>query len=66
MKNAIIAALAAYIFYGFCVVRNIAIPFIVFALFWVMIEEIDEDIADFKKYLKRKEIQRGRKGRGYE
>lgn len=53
MKNAIIAALGAYIFYGFCVDRSIAISFIVFLLFWVLIEDIDENIKDFRRKVRR-------------
>lgn len=55
MKNAIIAALGAYIYYGFCVEKSIVIPFIVFFLFWALVEEIDEDIKDFKRKVKRGE-----------
>ena len=55
MKNAIIAALGAYIFYGFCEVRHLIIPFIVFLLFWVVIEDIDESIRDFKRKVRRGE-----------
>lgn len=71
MKNIIIAALGAYIFYGFCVVRSIVIPFIAFGLFWVIVEGIDEEIADFKKSVKRgqelnKAIDRAKRGRRYE
>lgn len=56
MKNIIIAALAAYIYYGFCEVRNIIIPFVAFALFLVIVEEIDQDIADYKKKRKGRKI----------
>ena len=55
MKNAIIAALGTYIYYGFCVEKSIVIPIIVFFLFWALVEEIDEDIKDFKRKVKRGE-----------
>jgi len=53
MKNAIIAALGAYIFYGFCVVRHFIIPIIAFLLFWVIVEAIDEDIKDHRRMVRR-------------
>jgi hypothetical protein len=56
MKNIIIAALGSYIYYGFCEVRNIIIPFIAFALFLVTIEEIEQDIADYNKKRKGRKV----------
>jgi len=53
MKNAIIAVLGAYIFYGFCVVRHFIIPIVAFLLFWVMVEAIDEEIKDYVRRVRR-------------
>ena len=53
MKNVIIAALGAYIFYGFCVVRHFIIPIVAFLLFWVMVEAIDEEIKDYVRRVRR-------------
>ena len=53
MKNVIIAALGSYIFYGFCEVRHFLIPFVVFFVFWALVEEIDEDIKDFRRKVRR-------------
>lgn len=53
MKNAIIAALGAYIFYGYCEVRSIFIPFVMFLIFWLMVEEIDEDIKEYRRRVRR-------------
>jgi hypothetical protein len=55
MKNMIIALMAAYIFYGFCVIRNPIIPVIAFVLFWVIIAEAEELVKDFRDSVKRGE-----------
>ena len=53
MKNVIIAALSAYIFYGFCEVRHFILPFLLFVVFWLMVVAIDEDIKDFRRKVRR-------------
>lgn len=53
MKNIIIAILGSYIFYGFCTIRNPAIPIIAFLIFFLLISEIDEQIEDFKRMVRR-------------
>lgn len=55
MKNMIIALMAAYIFYGFCVIRNPIIPVIAFILFWLIIAEAEELVKDFQDSVKRGE-----------
>lgn len=50
MKNAIIAAMATYIFWtDCCVIRPIAALPIIFLVFWLLIAEIDEQIRDYKR-----------------
>ena len=53
MKNAIIAALGTYIFYGFCVVKSFILPFLLFIVFWLMIWAIDEEIKDYLRMVRR-------------
>lgn len=53
MKNIIISALSAYIFYGFCEVSNVLIPVMAFLLVWFICAGIDEEITDFKRSVKR-------------
>ena len=53
MKNIIISALGAYIFYGFCEIRHFMIPIVVFFLFWAIVAEIDESISDFKRSVRK-------------
>lgn len=53
MKNLIIASMGAYIFYGFCEMRRIPATIIMFLLIWIMFMDIDEQIADFKKSVRR-------------
>ena len=53
MKNMIIAALSAYIFYSFCEIRNLLIPVTMFLLVWIACQETDEIIHDFQKSVKR-------------
>jgi xanthosine utilization system XapX-like protein len=53
MKNIIISVLASYIFYGFCTIRNPAIPIIAFLVFFLLISEIEEQINDFKRMVRR-------------
>lgn len=55
MKNMIIAAMAAYIFYGFCEIHHPAIPVMVFLLFWAIIACIEDVVVDFQKSVKRGE-----------
>lgn len=52
MKNTIIAALGAYIFYGFCEVRHFMIPVTVFLIFFVLLCEIDEEIECFSSQVR--------------
>lgn len=53
MKNIIISVLASYIFYGFCTVRSLAIPVVTFLLVFLLLCEIDEQIEDFKRMVRR-------------
>ncbi len=53
MKNVIISALCAYIFYGFCEVRSVLVPIITFLLVWFICAGIDEEIEDFKRSVRR-------------
>lgn len=53
MKNIIISALSAYIFYGFCDVKNLMIPVLAFVLVWVLCAETDEQVNDFMHSVKR-------------
>lgn len=56
MKNIIISLMGSYIFwFRFCEVKNPAIPVIVFFLCWGIAAEIEEQVNDFKKSLKRGE-----------
>ena len=47
MKNMIISALCAYIFYGFCEVRHFMIPIVAFFLFLYIVSITDEVIKDY-------------------
>ena len=49
MKNAIIAGLMAYIYYDFCIERNILLPIVAFFVFWALVSEIEKLIKGFKK-----------------
>ena len=53
MKNVIISALSAYIFYSFCEVRSLLIPFCVFFLFLALVAEIDESISDYRRKVRK-------------
>lgn len=53
MKNIIISALFAYIFYGFCEVRHLIILVVAFLLFLVIVMETDEIIADYKRTVRK-------------
>ena len=53
MKNMIISALLTYIFYSFCVIRNLFIPVVAFFLFLVIIAEIDELIEDYHRTVRK-------------
>lgn len=53
MKNAIIAALGTYIFYGFCEVRHFLIPIVAFLIFFALLCEVDEEIEDFNRSVRR-------------
>ena len=53
MKNMIISALVTYIYYSFCVIRNLFIPVVAFFLFLVIIAEIDELIEDYQKTVRK-------------
>ena len=65
MKNMIIAALSAYIYYGFCEIKNLIIPVMMFLLVWVACQEIDEIIHDFRESVRRgQKLQRKIRGAG--
>lgn len=49
MKDIIIAAMGAYIFYGFCEVRHIIILFAAFALLLELIVEVERIAKELKK-----------------
>ena len=53
MKNVIISALGAYIFYSFSEVKNLAVPVLVFFLIMAIVFEIDELLDDFKRSVRR-------------
>lgn len=53
MKNIIISALSAYVFYGFCEVRHFMIPIMAFLLVWAVCAGIDEEIYDFQQSVMR-------------
>ena len=53
MKNMIIASMSAYIFYGFCEIKSIPATVMMFLLIWILFEETDEQIRDFKLSVKR-------------
>ena len=49
MKNLIISAMGAYIFYGFCEVRHIIILFAAFVLILEIIVEVEKIIKELKE-----------------
>lgn len=49
MKNIIIAAMGAYIFYGFCEVKHIIILFAAFALFLEVITSFERLVTEIRK-----------------
>ena len=49
MKNIIIAAMGAYIFYSFCEVRHIILLFVAFALLLELIVEVEKIFIEIKK-----------------
>lgn len=53
MKNVIISALSAYVFYEFCEVKHFMIPILAFLLILVTCAGIDEEIYDFQESVKR-------------
>jgi len=55
MKNMIIAAMAAYIFYGFCEIRQPLIPVAVFLIFWFLIGAVEAEVNDFRESVRRGE-----------
>lgn len=55
MKNMIIAAMAAYIFYGFCEIRQPLIPVAVFLMIWWFIDAVEAEVNEFKQSVRRGE-----------
>lgn len=53
MKNMIIAALGAYIFYGYCEVYRIPTAIVMFFLFWAISVEVEEIVTDYMRSMKR-------------
>lgn len=49
MKNIIISALCAYIFYGFCEVKHLLIPVVAFLLFLTIVSEAEEVVVDYQR-----------------
>lgn len=53
MKNMIISALGAYIFYGYCERYNMIGTAIMFFLLWFLVSDIDEISKDYMRSIKR-------------
>ena len=53
MKNVIISALTAYIVYGKCEIKHLWIIPITFLIVWGMCADVDEQIKDLKRSIKR-------------
>lgn len=53
MKNVIISALSAYIFYGFCEVKDFLTPVIMFLLVLVLLLDADDRLAEFRLSVRR-------------
>lgn len=53
MKNVVISALCAYIYYDLCVVKYIWLAVVVFLLVWLTIAEAEETIKDFNGSVRR-------------
>lgn len=53
MKNMIISALGAYIFYGFCEIYRIPGAVAMFFLLWALAAEIEEIATDYMRSMKR-------------
>ena len=67
MKNIIISMLVTYIYYDLCVVKNLLIVIFAFFIFWGLISEIDETIAEFNRSVRRgeklnRQINRAKRG----
>ena len=53
MKNVIIAALSAYIFYGACEIKDLLTPVIMFFLVLVLLLDADDRLAEFRLSVRR-------------
>lgn len=53
MKNIIISALCAYIYYDLCIEKYIWLAVVVFLLVWMTIAEAEEIIKDFNGSVRR-------------
>lgn len=53
MKNVIISALSAYIFYGFCEVKDLLTTGIMFLLILILLLDADERLAEFRLSVRR-------------
>lgn len=52
MKNIIIAAQATYIYYSFCVVKNLLVTFVMFFIILGLVLETEELLKDFLRWIK--------------